>query len=193
MTPEEQYTQILEKTNLQLSMSHNPYGIMVGILTIMIAVLSIAAVVIIFRQGRDYQSRLEKDRAEQKKKFDDFLDSQMKIIRERDKTAKQLNKKVDSIIDEYKKQLEESSASQRKEIQESIDKLELEKFSIAKFAEPLTVSPNSSTYGVRSPFESFCKCSSCGFGFLVNNLATVTPYLTGRTATCPKCGCVNSY
>lgn len=190
MTPDEKYVQILEKTNQQLSMAHNPYGIMVGILTILIAIVSIATAVVLFRQGRDYQSRLEKDRAEQKKKFDDFLETQMKIIKERNKTAKKLNEKVDLIIDEYKKQLEESSVSQKEEIQRAIDKLEAEKLSINAF-EPTTVTPNQfSTTASILGLQKTCTCTNCGFGFYVDTSSN--NYLTmGTTATCPKCGSVN--
>lgn len=191
MTPDEKYIQILEKTNQQLSMAHNPYGIMVGILTILIAFLSIAAIIIIYRQGRDYQSKLEKDRTELRKKFDDFLDSQMAIIKEKNETADKLNKKVDLIINEYKKQLEESSASQKNEIQQIIDKLELEKISLSKNTGPMTVTPNSN-YGssIGSPFLKLCKCPHCGYGFNVDVLSPAASFsmFGNKTVTCPQCG-----
>ncbi len=55
---EEQYIQILEKTNQQLGLWTNPYGIMIGVLAILFTILTIVAAVIIYRQSKDYQERI---------------------------------------------------------------------------------------------------------------------------------------
>lgn len=79
-TSTQEYITLLEKTNLQLSLWYNPYGIMVGILTLLVAVLAIYFAYILWRQGRDYR---------------DFLEEQKMFIREDAKS----NAKV--VLDEY--------------------------------------------------------------------------------------------
>ena len=46
------YINILEKTNQQLNLWYNPYGIAIAILAIFFAILALAAAFIIYRQGR---------------------------------------------------------------------------------------------------------------------------------------------
>lgn len=190
------YISILEKTNQQLSLWYNPYGIAIAALAILFAILAVVVTFVIYRQGRDYKDKLEADREFYKKKMAEFLDTQTKIIEERSKTAEELSKKTDSILKEYKKKLEKSSKNQRKEIQKAIDKLELEKLKLKTDVGPLTVSPNSFDYSALSSVDLFGKkmhkCSHCGFGFYVNTNPTYSIALGGNTVTCPKCGNIDS-
>ena len=62
------YIDILEKTNTQLSLWYNPYGLMIGILSILIAVLAILFAFILWRQGKDYKDA-----------FNTFLDEQKEV------------------------------------------------------------------------------------------------------------------
>lgn len=56
------YINILEKTNQQLSLWFNPYAIMVGVLAILFTILTIVAVVIIYRQSREYKDKIEAEK-----------------------------------------------------------------------------------------------------------------------------------
>lgn len=191
ISPEIQnYINILEKTNQQLSLWYNPYGVIVGVLAILFTILTIVAVVIIYRQSRDYKEKINADRELYKKTISDFLVSQMKIIKQKNKTAKDLSRKIDDILDEYKKKLERSSKEQKEEIQKAIDKLELEKLSLKTDIGPITVTPDfdySSISGINFS-KKFHKCSKCGFGFYINTNNTNLFYMQpGTTVTCPKC------
>jgi len=53
------YAEILIKTNQQLSLWWNPYGVMIGALGVLFAVVAILAVVLIWRQGRGYRKILD--------------------------------------------------------------------------------------------------------------------------------------
>jgi hypothetical protein len=55
----QQYLEILEKTNSQLSLWTNPYGLMVGALALLFTVLTIIAVWITYRQSQDFKAQLQ--------------------------------------------------------------------------------------------------------------------------------------
>lgn len=186
------YIDVLEKTNQQLSLWSNPYGIIIAALSVLFTVLTIVAVVIIYRQGSEYKEKLELDRKFYREKMSEFLNSQKQIIEEKSKTAEELSQKIDSILEEYKKKLEESSESQKEEIQKAIDKLEIEKLSLRRDVGPITVTPNFdysslSAVAMSDVFSrKLHKCSHCGFGFYVepgSPMATIA----GPKVTCPMC------
>lgn len=54
------YIQILEKTNQQLSLWYNPYGLAVGILTALVALLAIIFAWVLWRQGKEYRDIFDK-------------------------------------------------------------------------------------------------------------------------------------
>ncbi|MCX6791140.1 MAG: hypothetical protein NTV62_03040 [Candidatus Gribaldobacteria bacterium] len=195
ISPEIQnYIGILEKTNQQLNLWYNPYGVMIGVLAILFTVLTIVAAVIIYRQSRDYKTKLRADRDFYKNKMGEFLDSQKKIIEQRNKTAEELSQKIDASLREYKKKLKESSKKQKEEIQGAIDKLEMEKLTLRKDI-GLTVAPNFDYSSISTMgLSRVHKCSSCGFGFYIDTgVFSVAPLYTyglgvgGRTVVCPKC------
>lgn len=199
---EEQYIQILEKTNQQLSLWTNPYGLMVGALAVLFTVLAIFATIIVYRQNKDYKEKLESDRDQYKKNFEEFLASQKTIIEKREKQANEVEVKINNLIDVYRKDLEKSSTEQKKEIEKAISRLEEEKISLNKTIGPLTVSPNHVGLDVCDNslvgglyLDSYHKCSKCGYGFFVkNNDYTSISLLTAlgsKTVTCPKCGNVD--
>src|SRR5437879_3003819 len=50
------YMRLLERTNAQLSLWWSPYGLMVGALGALFAVLAIVAAIVIFRQSSEYRA-----------------------------------------------------------------------------------------------------------------------------------------
>jgi len=191
MTPEEKYIQLLEKVNQQLDIWKNPYGLMVTILTLLVAFLAIVVAYAIFRQGADYNKKLENDRKAYKKEIDRYLSEQSKIIKHNQLIADKLNKKTDKIIKEYKNKLEDSSAKQKKKIEETIARLEVERIKVDKDNfEAISVSPNCSV-GLDSLLgKKFCTCSYCKYGFYVNDNTYTSSF--AKSVTCPKCGSLNT-
>src|SRR3989338_4010236 len=83
-TPEYQqmmnnYVSILEKTNQQLGMWSNPYGIAIAILSIFIAIIAICVGVALWRHSK-----------EQKERFDKFLLEYEKVIQAKNKRLEQV-------------------------------------------------------------------------------------------------------
>jgi len=87
------YVEILEKTNQQLSLWYNPYGLMVGILTALVALLAILFAFILWRQGKDYKDA-----------FQAFLDEQKKIA---DGEISKAISKAQEVLEDASKKLEE--------------------------------------------------------------------------------------
>ncbi|MFA6423340.1 MAG: hypothetical protein WCW17_02715 [Patescibacteria group bacterium] len=186
LSPEvKNYIDILEKTNQQLGFWQSQNGIIVATLSVLFTIITIVAVFIIYRQSQEHKNRLEEDRKLYKKKLDDFLTTQMKVIKQRDEEAEKISKKINKIISGYQKKLEDSSKEQKEEIQKVIDKLEIEKLSLSKESGPITVMPDFNLGN--SIFKKQCTCSHCGYGFYVN---TGIGSLTMQTASCPKCGSI---
>lgn len=95
------YIDILEKTNQQLSLWFNPYGLMVGALSILVALGAIVAGAFIFRLGKDYKDLIETLKSK--------VEDQLKLINEQEgKTIDEKNVQNDNFkaVPEAKKKIE---------------------------------------------------------------------------------------
>lgn len=199
MTPEYQqmmgnYVSILEKTNQQLGVWSNPYGIAIGVLSLFIAIIAIGVAVALWKHSK-----------EQKDRFEQFLKSQEKIIRSNvelhNEKVKQAESKLSKLITKYNKQLESATKDNKKEIERAIADLEKEKASIGAYISPGislgTVSGPSITNVGSVQGSSFLLntdsaiCTSCGkrFSFskkfdLLSNVMTAG----NDTVYCTFCG-----
>lgn len=201
------YIEILEKTNQQLSLGWTPINIIVGILTFLVAILTIGLTVgfafISYRQGREYQQKIDDSLKKSREYFE-------KIVQERNQKAKEIEEKFSSIISKYEAKLKEllkTPEEQKKqidEIEKSIQQLKTEKELLSAQTGSISVTPEYNDY---SPLTGssylasrprYHKCSQCGFGFNVNDdcsrFGLQYPFLStlhvnsGATVTCPKCG-----
>lgn len=104
------YHEILEKTNSQLSMWTNPYGIFVAVLGGLVAclgvlftVLTIIAVYLVFRQSKEYKDLMKKSLNDHKIALDNLIeekDNQLKnIAAGYDKSIKELEYKAGMLSD----------------------------------------------------------------------------------------------
>lgn len=114
------YEQILEKTNSQLSLWWNPYGLFVAILGILFAILAIIAAFVIYRQSREYKELINKSLEEHKAALD-------KLITEKNNQLENDKMRLDSLIMEYKEKLKTAGDENKKELKEFISKLEEQK------------------------------------------------------------------
>lgn len=198
----ENYISVLEKTNQQLGLWTNPYEIAIGILSILIAFIAIAAAALFWLNSK-----------EQKDSIKNFILEQEKIIRQNNrqnnKRVRAYESKLDTLISEYTKQLKSADEKSKKEIEKAIGELKREKAGIGVYASPSpsasaflggtistpSVSPSSSFFTVDSP-ESL-KCVKCGRIFEFFN---PSPIASGGTSIgnlrqkiyCPYCGTENS-
>ena len=114
------YQQILEKTNTQLSLWWNPYGIFVAMLGVLFALLAIIAVFLIFRQSNEYKTLINKS-------LDDHKNALDKLITEKNNQLENDKTRLDSLIMEYEEKLKTSGTESKKEINEFISKLKEQK------------------------------------------------------------------
>ena len=182
----EQYFSILEKTNQQLSLWFNPYGIIIASLAVLFALLAIVASVIIYRQGKEYKERL-----------DAFVTSYQGVL---DKLIKEWQDKRDEIenrIEGYQDELASATDEQKKTLEAEIAKLKAQKDSVSSDITS-TVASIPASGGVLAdllglPANKLHKCSQCDWGFMVTvpsqRIKGVTFY--NATVKCPKCGNVD--
>lgn len=190
------YQEILEKTNGQLSLWWNPYGVFVGFLGILFTILTIIAAVVIYRQSKEYRELIK----ESLTKHETVLGQ---LITEKNQQLKNIETHLNNLITEYKEKLINTREENKKEINDLISKLEIQKESIdtqihAKYVTPeyndqfLT---SASLYGMQNKPHM---CSKCGYGYFVKDdpLGSATRVTVGygsKTITCPKCGNVEIY
>lgn len=165
----ENYTSILEKTNQQLSLWSNPYGLMVGILTLLVAVGAIVVSIILLKNSRE-QKQIQKE----------FFEEQERIINEKnereDKLRKEHYEKAEKQFEEIIKEQQAKLATTNKEgkqaIEKEIEELKKQKATLGLNKEPSKVFlENSSVFSPKSIFlgsDSGSKkmfCSQCGQSF----------------------------
>jgi DNA-directed RNA polymerase subunit RPC12/RpoP len=112
-----QYIALLEKTNAQLGLWWNPYGVMVAALGVLFTVLAIFATVLIWRQGSDHKQILLKSIAEYRRVLDT-------LVKER---VDALNQSLVEAIDAEKAKLATVGSEQRKLVESKIKELEAKK------------------------------------------------------------------
>lgn len=110
-TTNSEYTQILEKTNAQLSLWWNPYGVFIAALGILFAILAILAAYLIYRQSKDYKDLLKTSIDEHRAALEKLIgekNNQFKLLESSlDKTILEYNQKLNSVTDENKAQITE--------------------------------------------------------------------------------------
>lgn len=172
MTPAEQqltdkYLQILEKTNQQLGLWSNPYGIAVGILTGLVALLAIFVAYALWRNSREQRELSRKFFKEQGELAKKFFDEQEKIIRERNVGMKKVQEGYEGLIKEYEKKLKGPVKADKK-VRKAIDDLRREMTEV----------------GARiGPANTFTDYTRGTRHFSDQDFGVVEPVL----ATCPKC------
>jgi len=196
MNPEIQilnnYISILEKTNQQLSFLYNPYGLMVGILTLLIAVIAIAVSYALWSNSKEQRDRINK-----------FFAEQEKIIKEKNDNVQRIESKLNDLIKEYEKQLK-STTKGKKEIQKIIDELKIEKAQIGSYIGPalttMTIAGSEQPFNYYSgPLSVFNKgymiCTQCGKKFSYyrdrDDIALYAVISGDKNVYCPFCGTKN--
>ncbi|MFA6099317.1 MAG: hypothetical protein WC750_00375 [Patescibacteria group bacterium] len=168
------YIDVLEKTNQQLSLWYNPYGVMVMILTILVALLAISFAYIIWRQGKEYKEAFKASLAEQKKIASDELS----------KWKEESKKIVDAQINEQKEKLKSLDGEAKEQVEKVIEDLKKKKESLESPVPSCSTSPftdivNRSLFYQPTNVMSWMGqnyCSFCGKECISGSLF------------CPSCG-----
>ncbi len=183
------YVSILEKTNQQLGVWSNPYGVAIGILSILIAIIAIGVAFALWRQSK-----------EQKDRFNQFLADQEKIIKLKNKSLEQVELKLNRLIRAYEEQLKSATKNNKKEIEEAIADLKKEKASIGAYIGPAaalgTISgPSIANYdplqGVSFMANNSTVCTNCGKRFsysMDTDLLSSMVTIGSKAVYCSYCG-----
>lgn len=177
------YIALLEKTNQQLSLWSNPYGVLVGVLSFLVAFLAIAAAVIMYRQSKEYKEIFNKAVQEYQK----ALQESIKNI------GMEAKKDIDLLISEKTKEIDGLTGDTKKQAKKIIADLEKEKTSISSRIQlsslndngPLTIGAyktlsdtvNSNIF--RSSIEDYSKAAQSARDSLLRH---------SFINTCSKCG-----
>lgn len=184
------YQEILEKTNSQLSLWWNPYGILIGTLGVLFTILTIIAAVVIYRQGKEYKELIN----ESLLKHENVLSQ---LILKNNQQIKNIETNLDNTINEYKEKLKNVAQEGKDEINDFIKKLEDQKVTvdsqIMNIVTPEYISTDIVNFGLTN-YKYQHTCSKCGFGYMVQEKPsaitshTYRPLGSGaKTITCPKC------
>lgn len=169
------YISLLEKTNQQLSLWSNPYGVLVAVLSFLVAFLAIAAAVILYRQTKEHRELFQKA----------LKDYELALQKNLEQTGVDAETKIQKFIDTKTGEINALSGDTKKQAKKIIDDLKKEKDSIgsriqfssvqANQFQPLTVS----TAKFNNPFNINSAENISGINFTTN------------TGYCSKCGTYN--
>lgn len=95
------YLEILAKTNQQLGLWTNPYGLLVGALAVLVAVFAIVAAVVVWRQGSDYRRLIEGQIKDQWEVLNSLVHERLEAIQV------ELNSELERATGENKERIEE--------------------------------------------------------------------------------------
>jgi DNA-directed RNA polymerase subunit RPC12/RpoP len=109
------YASIVEKTNQHLSIWVNPYGIMVGVLTLIVAIMAVVVAWYIWKNSKEQKDLFKKSL----RSHQEILNAQAVIFKE------QIQKQIEKSIQDLKniKDIQDSANEKNMKIQEQIDEL----------------------------------------------------------------------
>ncbi len=190
-----QYAVVLEKTNNQLSMWANPYGVMVATLSALFSFLAIGVAFVLFKQSSDHKKQVKEEQSERDKQFQSFLSSSSQAIESMNqKNIADSKAEYDKLITEKLENLTNAKPDETVEIKKQLEELKKDRAKIASDMSQTVMAnwPTMSSIAMLGGGPQVHKCGSCSFGFRVKNLSN-RGFITFRTSdlaevTCPKCG-----
>ena len=184
-----EYFSILEKTNQQLSLWTNPYGIMIGALGLIIAIGAVVVAVLLWKNSKDQKERMKT-----------FYDNQDKIIKEKNSNVVKIEKKLQRLMDHYEEKLQSATDVNKEEIEKAIRELGKEKATIGAYLGSAAVIPDGYNFasGIINSSSKEMICSSCGSSFKYYNDPCQPIYISDLSLStddkkvhCTFCGAVN--
>ncbi|OHB18515.1 MAG: hypothetical protein A2854_00075 [Parcubacteria group bacterium RIFCSPHIGHO2_01_FULL_56_18] len=134
------YIELLEKTNQQLSLWYNPYGFLVGILTLLITLLAILFTYILWRQGAEY-----------KKTFESFLDERRRFIESEIKKSIEIGEiNVNGLIEQWQNKMESLNGETKIKAEAELEKLKKIRESIVDSGKTASNLQKGLTYAIRN-------------------------------------------
>jgi hypothetical protein len=159
----ERYFGVLQRTNEQLSLWWNPYGIMISMLGILFTILAIIVTFIIFRQSASYRAILNESIQSYQNIINKFLEDK------RIEIADKVKELEDKLVTADKKS--------KKDIQETLDGLKRQRDYINTQVS-FGPTPMAGSFGTLTGFPG--SAYGTNFGYVSNALGD-------RLVTCPHC------
>mgnify|MGYP003521423004 FL=1 len=168
------YISLLENTNQQLSLWSNPYGVLVAILSFLVAFLAIAAAFILFRQTREYRELFQNA-------LKDYQNALQKNI---EKIGLDAETKIQLFIDSKTKEIDTLSGDTKKQAKKIIDDLKNEKSNIGSRIQFASIEANQFKPLVFTPqVDNILNVNRVNTFPDVNRIDFLN-----RNNYCPKCG-----
>lgn len=129
---ESAYIAMLEKTNAQLSLWWNPYGVMIGALGVLFALGAIVVTFLLFRQSREYRKILDDSMAQHRKELDDSVAQYREVLNTLlEERLREMQTKNDAAIQTAQQQLLSAGDTEKQRLKTVIADLEKEKRELA--------------------------------------------------------------
>lgn len=160
------YAAIVEKTNQQLSLWSNPYGLMVGFLTLIIAIVAIGVSFLLWKNSDEQKKRTKEFFDGQKKGLEERTIIYDKILRERSEKAEKYEQSLENLIQEYKTKLTNVDKENKQDIariEETIENLNKSKASLSSYAIPEAIE-DLNVYALGNQVYTMT-CYGCGKQF----------------------------
>lgn len=199
MTPDQyqrmldNYASILEKTNQQLGVWSNPYGVAIGVLALLVAFAVATITVMLWRSSTEY-----------KKLVRETLEEQKELMKQQTEQAK---KQFEDLISEYQNRLKSATDQGKEKIQNTIDDLKKQRAMVGSYMGPQLVAGgvlNSIYSGVGSLVtrqKQSMICAKCGKSFEYYDdswdptsiySAATSLRIGDRSVHCSHCGALNA-
>ena len=179
------YVSLLEKTNQQLGLWTNPYGVAVATLEVLFAIGAIVVALLLFRQTHEHRAVIQESIA----KYESILNT---LVQDR---LQQMQVQLDELITGARKELETASAGQRPNLERRILELEEKRDEIMRAERPLGGMPagigGRSTLSFSSLLSSRHLCASCGRELALPEPASLMAVTGEREVFCSNCGALN--
>lgn len=183
----ESFMGILEKTNSQLGMWTNPYGVAVGAMAVLFAALAIGVAVVLYRQSREFKDLVRDELTSRRKQMEDLISEFRASLRD-------AQEQYDKAIGDAELQLK-GATNNKQELEKAIIQLKADRANmtaafgatgsaaaIVNSSAPMTFSafnmsrttttcpkcfstiplPPGFVPGMRTPYGSGIKCPNCG-------------------------------
>jgi len=194
------YAEIVERTNQQLSLWTNPYGLMVGLLTLLITFLAIAVSFLLWKHSHDQKVRVEEFFNRQEKNIKEKAEIFDNMLKERDERAQKYEESFNNLIQEYQSKLKNANKENKKEIErleKTIDELNKNKASLGSYQIPEVIEDMSSicdVYGFGNSIRTI-NCYGCGKKFQYRDKTDMSTasviFNKNKKVFCPHCGAEN--
>jgi DNA-directed RNA polymerase subunit RPC12/RpoP len=188
-----EYDQLLEKTNNQLSLWWNPYGVFIAFIGVLFAVLAIGVTFALYRQSRDYRSLLQSSITNYQAIINKFIEEKGYEL---DKKIKEAESNAAAATDEQKKVIEQELEHLRSQ-KELISQQTL--YGVPYLTFPSGSVPPCSLTGISfaspAPFtihERTVHCSNCKKEFSAKKAISGLFFSSAATKVeCPHCHHIN--